>query len=147
MFPVVHAMRHSPILRFHPTFGGVAHFRGILRSRHATTFHNCRNYCRSALPGSPVLWPLLTSQCSVVHHCTGWTFVRVIETSPDKNDNFHPMRLVHLHHEVRAVLDFALLGKLVRLANALYVLSVRQAGNLPPTSFRFHLAMDTLVFG
>lgn len=72
-------------------------------------------------------------------------FIPIVETSPDKSDNFHPMRLVHLHRELRTVLDFALLCKLVRIANALYVLSVRQAGNLPPTSFRFHLAVDTLV--
>lgn len=72
-------------------------------------------------------------------------FIRIVETSPDKSDNFLPMCLVHLHRKVRAVLDFALFGKFVRLANALYVLSVRQAGNLPPTSFRFHLAVDTLA--
>ena len=126
LFPAVHALRHSFILGFHPTFNDVAHFRGILRSRHDTTFRTCRNYCRSALPGSPVLWPLLTSRRSVMHH-------------------FLPMCLVHLHRKVRAVLDFALFSKLVRLANALYVLSVRQAGNLPPTSFRFHLAVDTIA--
>ena len=72
-------------------------------------------------------------------------FIHTVEISPDKSDNFLPMCLVHLHRKVRAVLDFALFGKLVRLANALYVLSVRQAGNLPPTSFRFHLAVDTLA--
>ena len=71
LFPAVHALRHSFILGFHPTFNDVAHFRGILRSRHDTTFRTCRNYCRSALPGSLVLWPLLTSQRSVVHRCTG----------------------------------------------------------------------------
>jgi len=27
------------------------------------------------------------------------------------------------------------------------VISVRQAGSLPPASFRFHLAVDTLAFG
>ena len=69
LFPAVHALRHSFILGFHPTFNDVAHFRGILRSRHDTTFRTCRNYCRSALPGSPVLWPLLTSRRSVMHHC------------------------------------------------------------------------------
>ena len=30
---------------------------------------------------------------------------------------------------------------------ALYAVSVRQARLLPPASFRFHLAMDTLAFG
>ena len=62
-------------------------------------------------------------------------FTRTTETSPDKSDNFHPMRPVHLHREVRAVLDFALTRKLVRLAHAFYVLPVRRAGILPPTSF------------
>jgi len=28
---------------------------------------------------------------------------------------------------------------------ALYAVSVRRTGNLPPASFRFHLAMDTLA--
>lgn len=41
-------------------------------------------------------------------------FIHTVEISPDKSDNFHPRRLVHLHHKVRAVLDFALLCKLVR---------------------------------
>ena len=31
--------------------------------------------------------------------------------------------------------------------HALYVISVRQTEGLPPASFRFHLAMDTLAFG
>jgi len=44
-------------------------------------------------------------------------------------------------------LDFVLFSKLVRLAYALYEVSVRQAGTLPPASFRFHLAMDILAFG
>ena len=35
-------------------------------------------------------------------------FIPTAEISPDKNDNFHPIRPVHLHREVRAVLDFAL---------------------------------------
>nr|THJ76577.1 hypothetical protein EPD62_15875 [Acetivibrio thermocellus] len=29
--------------------------------------------------------------------------------------------------------------------HCLYVISVRQTGDLPPTSFRFHLTVDTLV--
>ncbi len=75
-----------------------------------------------------------------------YNFIRTGEISPDKNDNFHPIYPAHLHLKVRAVLDFALFDKLVRLEYALYALSVRRAGNLRPTSFRFHLAMDTLVF-
>lgn len=31
--------------------------------------------------------------------------------------------------------------------HALYVISVRQTEGLPPASFRFHLAVDTLAIG
>ena len=72
---------------------------------------------------------------------------RVRETSPGKNDNLPLIYLPHLHHGIRAVLDFALCGKLVRPANALYAIPVRQTEGLPKASFRFHLAMDTLAFG
>ena len=68
------------------------------------------------------------------------------ETSPGKNDNFPLTYLPHLHHGIRAVLDFALNCNLVRPANALYAISVRQTEGLPPASFRFRLATDTLAF-
>ena len=32
------------------------------------------------------------------------------------------------------------------LIHSLYVISIRQTGVLPPSSFRFHLTMDTLDF-
>ena len=73
-------------------------------------------------------------------------FQHVYETSPGKNDNFHPIYLLHLPCELRAVLDFGLFGNLIRLTLALYAVSVRQAGILLPASFRFHLTMDTLAF-
>ncbi|WP_232617481.1 hypothetical protein, partial [Aerococcus urinae] len=58
------------------------------------------------------------------------------------------MSLLHLLSQIRAVLDFTLLGKLIHLLTAfLYEVSVRQCKYLPPTSFRFHLTVDTLVFG
>ena len=41
------------------------------------------------------------------------------QVSPGKNDNFHPIYLLHLLHKLRAVLDFVLLGKLVRLMQPL----------------------------
>ena len=41
------------------------------------------------------------------------------QVSPGKNDNFHPIYLLHLLHKLRAVLDFALFGKLVRLMQPL----------------------------
>ena len=68
------------------------------------------------------------------------------ETSPGKGCDFHLIYLPHLRPGVRAVLDFALLGKLVR-PNTPNVISVRQAEVLPPASFSFHLTMDTLAFG
>ena len=40
-----------------------------------------------------------------------------------------------------------MLSKLVRLQPALYEISVRQCEYLRATSFRFHLTVDTLVFG
>ena len=41
--------------------------------------------------------------------------LNVCETSPGKSDNFPLIYLPHLHDEIRAVLDFALYGTLVRL--------------------------------
>ena len=80
----------------------------------------------------------------------GWTgpFVPVLsgETSADKCVDLPPIYPPHLHFRVRSVLDFALICKLVRPEYALYAVSVRRAGSLLRTSFRFHLAMDTLVF-
>jgi len=67
--------------------------------------------------------------------------------SPGKNDRFPLTYLPHLHHGIRAVLDFALPRRLVRPANAFYAVPVRQTEGLPPASFRFHLTMDTLAFG
>ena len=46
----------------------------------------------------------------------------------------------------RAVLDFVLRRKLVHPIVP-DVISVRQVEALPPASFRFHLAMDTLALG
>ena len=67
--------------------------------------------------------------------------------SPGKYVRFLPIYLPHLHRGIRAVLDFALCGKLVRPTYAFYVIPVRQAGDLPRASFRFHLTMDTLASG
>jgi hypothetical protein len=57
------------------------------------------------------------------------------------------MQPLHLLCEARAVLDFAFLRKLVRFISAFYAVPVRRFGILPPASFRFHLAMDTLALG
>ena len=53
--------------------------------------------------------------------------------------------LLHLHLEIRAVLDFILLWKLVRFKYALYAISVRQTEALPQASFRLHLTVDALA--
>jgi hypothetical protein len=66
--------------------------------------------------------------------------------SPSKLNLFPLTYLLHLHHGIRAVLDFALFGKLVRPAHAFYAVPVRQTEGLPPASFRFHLTVDTLAF-
>ncbi len=43
------------------------------------------------------------------------------------------------------MLDFVLFSKLVRPNSASYLVFVHQTEILPTTSFRFHLAMDTLA--
>jgi len=68
------------------------------------------------------------------------------QISAGKLVNLPPIYLLHLHHEPRIASDFVLFGKLIQLKIALYAVSVRQAGILPPASFRFHLAVDTLAF-
>ena len=41
------------------------------------------------------------------------------QVSPGKNDNFHPIYQLHILHKLRAVLDFVLYRKLVRLMQTL----------------------------
>ena len=53
------------------------------------------------------------------------------KTSPIKSSNLPLIYLPHLHHGVRAVWDFVLLGRLVRPVYALYAISVRQTESLP----------------
>ena len=70
-----------------------------------------------------------------------------LKISPSKYTDFPLIYPPHLHHGIRAVLDFVLLGRLIRPTYALYAVSVRRTEGLPPASFRFHLTMDTLAFG
>ena len=100
-------------------------------------------------PVSKVLWAELTSASSAMSLNMGYSCgsslrascrERSPQTSPGKNDSFHPMQPPHLPCGVRAVLDFALYGKLVRPCSAFYEVPVRQLGTLPPASFRFRLA-------
>jgi len=53
------------------------------------------------------------------------------KTSPVKSSNLPLIYLPHLHHRVRAVLDFVLFSRLVRPVYALYAISVRQTESLP----------------
>ena len=48
-----------------------------------------------------------------------------------KSSNLPLIYLPHLHNGVRALWDFVLFGRLVRPANALYAISVRQTESLP----------------
>jgi hypothetical protein len=68
-----------------------------------------------------------------------------LKISPGKYNRFPLTYLPHLHHGIRAVLDFALYGKLIRPVYAFYAVPVRQTEGLPSASFRFHLTMDTLA--
>jgi hypothetical protein len=83
---------------------------------------------------------------------------RIVQTSPGKSrqPSFHVAAAFTLQGsgskarglaDSPAFWDFVLFWKLIRLAFALYAVSVRRLGTLPPASFRFHLAMDTLAFG
>ena len=66
-------------------------------------------------------------QCVV----TASFFSLACKTSSGKRYHLHLIYLLHLHLEIRAVLDFVLLRKLVRFKYALYAVSVRQTEALP----------------
>ena len=74
-------------------------------------------------------------------------FFPVCKISSGKRNHRRLVYLLYLRLEIRAVLDFVLCGKLVRFKYALYTVSVRQTEALPPTSFGFHLTVDTLALG
>lgn len=64
-----------------------------------------------------VLWPLLTSHSKLYSVFSDFFFFflpDVCETSPGKSDSLPLIHLPHLHAGIRAVLDFALISKLVR---------------------------------
>ena len=83
-------------------------------------------------------------------------FFPICKTSSGKRNHLHLVYLLYLRLEIRAVLDFVLNRKLVRFQVRLVYsfcssdrgFARRDTFQSPhPTSFRFHLAMDTLVFG
>ncbi|ASA26117.1 hypothetical protein B9T62_00480 [Paenibacillus donghaensis] len=67
--------------------------------------------------------------------------------SPGKNAIFLSIYPPHLLPPAFGSMDFDLFGSLIQRALALYVVRVPRARDLPPTSFRFDLTIDTLVLG
>jgi hypothetical protein len=68
------------------------------------------------------------------------------QISPGKNAHFHLIYLPHLPLEPLIASGFALFGKLAQLYRP-HAIRVPQTETLPPTSFRFAVTRDTLVFG
>lgn len=63
--------------------------------------------------------------------------IRVRKTSPVKSNNFHPIHLPNLHIQVSDSIGLHLDMQTRPLVHALYPVSVRQTGTLPPASFGF----------
>jgi hypothetical protein len=70
-----------------------------------------------------------------------------MQISPGKNAIFLSIYPSHLLPFAFGSKDFDLFSSLIQLTLALYEIRVPRAGDLPPTSFRFDLAVDTLVLG
>jgi len=68
-----------------------------------------------------------------------------VQISPGKNAIFLSIYLLHLLPSAFGSKDFDLYCSLIQRTLAFYEIRVPQTGDLPPTSFRFHLTMDTLV--
>jgi len=68
-----------------------------------------------------------------------------VQISPGKNVIFPSIYSPHLLPFAFGSMDFDLFGSLVQRMLALYEVRVPRTGGLPPTSFRFHLTVDTLV--
>ena len=96
----------------------------------------------------PVLWPLLTSCSSLLLRI----FFRIplLDASarpPRVLTHSFPLYLPYLPRTIPcSYWTLACVGALSS-TGALYMVSVRQARVLPPSFFRFHLAMDTLDLG
>jgi hypothetical protein len=67
------------------------------------------------------------------------------QISPGKSVIFPSIYLLHLLSFAFGSKDFVLVGRLIQRMLASYEVRVPQAGGLPPASFRFHLAMNTLA--
>src|SRR5665648_167316 len=96
-----------------------------------------------------LLWRLLTSDSSIIHHCMSCCLKIHLTTYlsglPRKE------RLLSLHLSatftppVSDSFGLCFVMQTYPQAYALYVVCVPHTRVLPPTSFRFYLAMDTLV--
>ena len=70
-----------------------------------------------------------------------------IQISRGKTIYFQWMWPLYLRHSLHAVLGFCLYGNITQTKFALYTVPVRKPPYLPPASFRFAVAHDTLALG
>jgi hypothetical protein len=70
-----------------------------------------------------------------------------MQTSPGKSDNFHPMYLPKFTAVFLGCMGLRLVSQTRPNTTASNWIRVPQVGNLPPASFGFHLAVDTLALG
>jgi len=87
---------------------------------------------------------LLTSHSKPFANILLTPFPYACEISRGKVNNFLSIYPHHLHLDVRVVLDFVLFSRLVPSIMPDGV-RIPRARNLPPTSFRLHLTVSTLV--
>ena len=128
VFPVSCPQRYARHSRStfgsHPILVRAVHLRDFLPSAHTLPFV----FAPSRICGTMTSAAFSTFNCASLHRLD--FLIRTAEISADKCIDFHPIYLPHLHHKVRSVSDFALFGKLIRLAYTLYAVSVRQTGIL-----------------
>jgi hypothetical protein len=133
--------------RIHRFFPQDRPFLGFLLSLPSVRTHRVHLWLDvRAFPGSQVLCPMLTPAGSTGSLDTAFQYPwRIRQASPGKGAAFPSIYPPHLPSAVFGSKDFALLCKLIQLPLASYVVPVRQAGGLPPASFRFCVAADTLA--
>ncbi|QDQ03119.1 hypothetical protein FOH38_23245 [Lysinibacillus fusiformis] len=72
---------------------------------------------------------------------------RFHQTSPGKRMHFHTIYRSHLLNMTFDRRDFVLLSKFIQSYPAFYGVRVPRTSVLPPASFRFRVATDTLALG
>jgi hypothetical protein len=72
---------------------------------------------------------------------------RTSQISPGKHTCFPSIHPPHLPCTAFGSKDFVLFCRLIQRCLASYEVRVPRAGGLPPASFRFRLAADTLALG